>query len=179
MRSMKILLIAGMPGAGKEELLNVARSMDIPFLRMGDIVREFHASSGAASEGLSVGQVANREREIHGKNIWAKRALERMSGDVFLVDGCRSMDEVRSYRELSEDVFIIAIHAPRMVRYDRLVARGRDDAPSNIEEFDQRDEREMGWGLSDVIALSDRMIVNDSNLESFQRSVKKVLEEMR
>ena len=36
---MRILLIAGMPGAGKEELLNVARSMGVPFLRMGDIVR--------------------------------------------------------------------------------------------------------------------------------------------
>ncbi|MBQ7979728.1 MAG: AAA family ATPase, partial [Candidatus Methanomethylophilaceae archaeon] len=54
---MKILLVTGMPGAGKEELLNVARSMDIPFLRMGDIVREFHQTSGAAERGLSVGQV--------------------------------------------------------------------------------------------------------------------------
>lgn len=176
---MRILLIAGMPGAGKEELLNVARSMGIPFLRMGDIVREFHASSGAEKEGLSVGQVANRERELHGKNIWAKRAIERMSGDIFLVDGCRSMDEVRSYRELSDQVYIIAVHAPRMTRYERLVARGRDDAPNNMEEFDARDEREMGWGLSDVIALADHMIVNDSDLDSFKMSVRKVLEAMR
>ncbi len=176
---MRILLIAGMPGAGKEELLNVARSMDIPFLRMGDIVREFHAASGAAEEGLSVGQVANRERELHGKNIWAQRAIERMSGDIFLVDGCRSMDEVRSYRELSDEVYIIAVHAPRMMRYERLVARGRDDAPKDMEEFDARDQREMGWGLSDVIALADHMIVNDSDLEAFRSDVGDVLGMMR
>lgn len=176
---MKVLLIAGMPGAGKEEFLNVARSMGIPFLRMGDIVREFHASSGAADEGLSVGQVANRERELHGKNIWAKRALEQMSGDLFLVDGCRSMDEVRSYRELSDDVHIIAILAPRMVRYDRLVKRGRDDAPSDIGEFNQRDEREMGWGLANVIALADHMVVNDSDLESFYSRSRNILEAVR
>ncbi len=173
---MRILLIAGMPGAGKEELLNVARSMDIPFLRMGDIVREFH---GLGSGGLTVGQFANHEREVHGKNIWAKRAIERMSGDVFLVDGCRSMDEVRSYRELSDEVYIIGIHAPRAMRYERLVKRGRDDAPANIQEFDDRDSREMGWGLSDVIALSDMMIVNDSDLDSFRSRVGEVLEGMR
>lgn len=176
---MKILLIAGMPGAGKEELLNVARSMGIPFLRMGDIVRGYHASSGAEKEGLSVGQVANREREVHGKDIWAKRAIEMMSGDVFLVDGCRSMDEVASYRGLSDDVYIIAVHAPRMTRYKRLVARGRDDAPKDIEEFDQRDNREMGWGLSDVIALADIMIVNDSDLLSFKLDVAEALEGLR
>ena len=176
---MKILIVTGMPGAGKEELLNVARSMDIPFLRMGDVVREFHANSGAAEEGLSVGQVANREREIHGKDIWAKRAIEKMYGDIFLIDGCRSMDEVRSYRRLSDDVLIIGVHAPRSVRYDRLVKRGRDDAPKDLEEFDERDERELGWGLGNVIALSDILIVNDSDLESFRNQVKKHLEALR
>ena len=114
----------------------MARSMGIPFLRMGDIVREFHATSGAAEQGLSVGQVANGEREKHGKDIWAKRAIEKMSGDLFLVDGCRSLDEVYSYKGLSDQVYIIGIHAPRMTRYNRLVKRGREDAPANITEFD-------------------------------------------
>jgi len=176
---MKILLVTGMPGAGKEELLNVARSMDIPFLRMGDIVREFHAASGAAEQGLSVGQVANGEREKHGKDIWAKRAIERMSGDLFLVDGCRSLDEVYSYKGLSDQVYIIGVHAPRMVRYERLVKRGREDAPKDMAEFDERDNRELGWGLGSVIALSDILIVNDQDLETFKQKVKVELEALR
>lgn len=176
---MKILLVTGMPGSGKEELLSVARTMDIPFLRMGDIVREFYETSGAAAKGLTVGQVANGERETHGKNIWAKRAIERMSGDIFLVDGCRSMDEVRSYRELSDQVYIIGVHAPRMTRYERLVKRGRDDAPRSIEEFDERDNRELGWGLGSLIALADILLVNDSDLESFHDQVRKELEALR
>ncbi len=176
---MKILLITGMPGAGKEELLNVARSMDIPFLRMGDIVRDFHASSGAAEKGLSVGQVANGEREKHGKDIWAKRAIEQMHGDIFLVDGCRSLDEVNSYKGLSDQVYIIGIHAPRRIRYERLVKRGREDAPKDMAEFDERDNRELGWGMGSVIALSDYLILNESDLESFQKRVKEVLEALR
>ena len=165
---MKILLITGMPGAGKEELLNVARSMDIPFLRMGDIVREFYVTSGAEQKGLSVGQVANGEREKHGKDIWAKRAMERMSGDIFLVDGCRSMNEVRSFRGLSKDVYIIAIHTARSERFRRLVSRNREDAPHNEEEFDARDNREIGWGIAEVIALSEYLIVNNADLETFR-----------
>ena len=162
---MRILLIAGMPGAGTEELLGVARSMGVPFLRMGDIVREFHASSGT---GHSVGAFASAQREELGKDIWARRALERMSGEVFLVDGCRSLDEVDSYRGLSDDVRIVGIYAPPAARYDRLVRRGREDAPRDLGEFEARDAREMGWGLSDVLALADIMILNDSDLESFK-----------
>ena len=63
---------------------------------------------------------------------------------------------------------IIAIHAPPRIRYDRLVKRQRDDAPRNVEEFDARDSREMGWGLANVIALSDHLIVNDGSLEKFR-----------
>jgi dephospho-CoA kinase len=123
--------------------------------------------------------VANEERKLHGKNIWAKRAMARMSGDIFLVDGCRSMDEVTSYRELSDQVYIIGVHAPRALRYERLVNRGRDDAPKSMEEFDERDRRELGWGLGDVIALSDIMIINDSDLETFRQKAKESLEALR
>lgn len=176
---MKILLIAGMPGAGKEELLDVARSLGIPFLRMGDIVREFYEISGAAEKGLTVGQVANSEREMHGKDIWAQRAIERMSGNIFLVDGCRSMDEVESYRKMSDDVHIISVHASPSDRYERLIKRAREDAPHNIEEFDARDKREMGWGLGNLIALSDIMVLNDSDLDSFHEKVRHILKGLK
>lgn len=163
-----------MPGAGKEELLTVARGMGLPFLRMGDLVREAYAESHP--EGMALGQFASHERDVHGKDVWARRALERMSGDVFLVDGCRSMDEVLAYRSLGEDIVVLGVHAPPKARYERLVARGRDDAPRSVEEFEARDAREMGWGLSDVLALADAMIVNDSDLESFRARARGALE---
>ncbi|MBR7005868.1 MAG: dephospho-CoA kinase, partial [Candidatus Methanomethylophilaceae archaeon] len=148
--------------------------MGIGFARMGDVVRDFHESSGAAAEGLSVGEFASKERKIHGPDVWARRTIERMSGDLFLVDGCRSMDEVRSFRRFA-DVEIIAIHAPRSERFRRLVSRNREDAPKNEEEFDARDMREIGWGIAEVIALSEHMIVNDADLESFRRRSKDLL----
>jgi hypothetical protein len=48
-----------------------------------------------------------------------------------------------------------------------------------MEEFDERDRRELGWGLGDVIALSDIMIVNDSDLETFRQKAKESLEALR
>ena len=36
----------------------------------------------------------------------------------------------------------------------------------------------MGWGLSDLIALSDMIIVNDGTLEEFESEVNKFLDKV-
>ena len=96
-----------------------------------------------------------------------------------MIDGCRSMDEVRAYRNITDDVHIVGIFASPKTRYDRLVKRGRDDAPKNIEEFQERDNRELGWGLGETMALADRMIINESSLEEFKKNVKELMEGFR
>ena len=62
---MKILLVTGMPGAGKEELLQVAMSMGIQFLRMGDIVIV------EAANGHDVG-IVTLEGPVVGRQIRCK-----------------------------------------------------------------------------------------------------------
>ena len=176
---MKMIVVTGMPGAGKEEFLSAGIDAGVPFVRMGDVVREAYAASGSEKEGMTVGQFAGNERKIHGTDIWSKRAIERMYGDIFIVDGCRSMDEVRSFRSLGADVRIVAVHAAPSVRYDRLVKRAREDAPHNKEEFDTRDSRELSWGVGEVIALCDYMMINMASLEEFHEKSAALLRSLR
>ncbi|MBQ7701329.1 MAG: AAA family ATPase [Candidatus Methanomethylophilaceae archaeon] len=176
---MRLILTAGMPGAGKEEFLTAASDSGIPFLRMGDIVREFHFKRDEKDQDLTVGQFANIERERHGFDIWAKRAVEKMYGDIFMVDGCRSRDEVRAYLGITPDVTVIGIFASPTTRYDRLVKRGRDDAPKNMQEFEERDKREMNWGLAETIALADMMVINESSLDDFRKEVQRLMKVIR
>jgi dephospho-CoA kinase len=175
---MRLIIVTGMPGTGKEEFLNVASGMGIPFIRMGDTVRYAYQQRDA-KDGMSVGEFAEAERKRYGYDIWAKRSLERMGGPICLVDGCRSIDEADAFRSLAEDVTIVAIHSTPETRYERLVKRNRDDAPSSLEEFTRRDEREIGWGLAKIVALSDIMIPNDTTLEDFRKASENVLERLR
>ncbi|MDR0778375.1 MAG: flagellar hook-basal body complex protein FliE [Methanomassiliicoccaceae archaeon] len=175
---MRLIIVTGMPGTGKEEFLNVASDMGIRFIRMGDVVRETYQFRDAACKEMSVGEFAEYERKKHGYDIWAKRSLERTNGDVFLVDGCRSIDEVNAFRSLTDDVTLVAIHSTPETRYRRLVKRNRDDAPATLEEFIKRDEREMGWGIAKTIALADVMVPNDTTLEDFHAASKNVLERL-
>ncbi|MCL2711944.1 MAG: AAA family ATPase [Methanomassiliicoccaceae archaeon] len=175
---MRLIIVTGMPGTGKEEFLNVASEMGIPFVRMGDTVRNAYQSFDTKNK-MSIGEFAEAERKRYGYDIWAKRSLERMSGPMYLVDGCRSMDEADAFRSLAKDVTVIAIHSTPETRYERLVKRKRDDAPSSLKEFAERDEREIGWGLAKIVALSDIMIPNDGTLEEFRNASENVLERLR
>ena len=75
---MVLIVIAGMPGAGKEELVSVAMSRGYQVVRMGDVVREFASRSSIEVGDKGVGGFANEERQKFGYDVWAKRCLERV-----------------------------------------------------------------------------------------------------
>ena len=173
---MMLIVVAGMPGAGKEEFLSAAAALGIPFVRMGDVVRETYSASDSESRGISVGEFAAGERKIFGPDIWARRVMEKAgNASVCLIDGCRSMDEVRTFRGLADRVITVAVHASPAVRYERLVKRARSDAPSDLDAFAERDSRELGWGAGEVIALADYVIPNMSGLDEFHSRAENLL----
>lgn len=175
---MKLIVSCGLPGAGKEEFLIAAQEYGLGFVRMGDVVREAHANRPAEFKDLSVGQLAAKYRELEGTDCWAKRAIARAKGDVFMIDGCRSMDEISMFKKYADEVIIIGIFASPKTRYDRLVERARDDAPKNMQEFVERDEREISWGSSKTMSLANIMLVNEGNLDQFHCDAKKALKEV-
>ena len=177
---MKLIVVSGMPGAGKEELLTAATDIGIPFVRMGDVVRECYAASGSEQKGVSVGEFATEQRKLFGADIWAKRVMEKAGkGALCLIDGCRSRSEIETFVALGGDVITVAVHASPSVRYDRLVKRARSDAPATLEDFRARDTRELGWGAGEVIALADYVVPNMSDLETFHRMATELLRSLR
>jgi len=177
---VRVCILAGMPGAGKEEFVKVAQEVSFRIIRMGDVVRTEATSKGIPTDDQGVGGFAHSERQIHGYDVWARRTIPLIKGGNTIVDGCRGKAELDVFkREFNDDVLVIAVHSSPRTRYMRLMARDRDDAPRSWTEFMQRELRELGWGLGKVIALADIMIVNEGTLEAFRESVKKVLVGLR
>jgi dephospho-CoA kinase len=168
-----------MPGAGKEEFVKVAIEGGFSVIRMGDVVWMEASERGISSDDQGVGAFVHAERQIHGYDIWARRTVERIARDPTIIDGCRNVAEIDIFRrEFGDDVRVIGLHASPRTRYMRLVERDRADAPQSWEEFQERDRRELGWGLGKVIVLADHMIINENDLDTFRNSVKDLLLEL-
>ena len=175
---MGVLILTGMPGAGKEELVSVAIELGYKVRRMGDVVRAEAAKNGIPAQ--DVGRFAHEERQRHGYDIWAKRIVPLVGDGNTLIDGCRGMSEVNVFRSaFGGQVKVMAVHSSPSTRFPRLVSRGRSDAPRDREEFDERDKRELSWGLGETIALADALIVNESTLERFRADALALLKELK
>ena len=54
----------------------------------------------------------------------------------------------------------------------------REDDSQDYDGFLERDYRELGFGLGNVISLSDEMIINESDLESYYEKIEELLNEI-
>ncbi len=180
---MKIIAFTGMPASGKSEAVQRAKDKGIPVIRMGDLVWEETKRQGKPLDDKNVGEIAHSMREKHGMDIWAKRTVEKIrslkQSPLLVIDGVRNVEEIEYFKkELGMDFLIIAIDAPDELRRKRAISRGRTDDSKNLKDLEERDKREIRWGLQKVIADADIVIPNNGSIENFKKQVLTVLKKL-
>ncbi|UCB58642.1 MAG: flagellar hook-basal body complex protein FliE [Thermoplasmatales archaeon] len=173
---MKIIAFTGMPFSGKSEAVEIAKRNDIPVIRIGDMIWDEVKSRNLELSDENVGKIANDMRKKHGKDIWARRTIEKIkkmkTEDILVVDGVRNDEEVETFKQnLAKDFILVAVEVPDKLRYQRAMNRNRQDDALDLEKVKLRDKREIGWGIDRVIASADIVISNKGSLEEFQRKI--------
>ena len=172
---VRIVAVTGMPGSGKSLVARViGEELGYPVYSMGDVVRRVVESRGLPLEPVTIERVARELREAHGEGVVARLLIESIDPGVegIVADGVRSLGEVRVFEEWGP-VCIVAVHAPRRLRFERVKARGRLGEAS-WEAFEARDESNLRLGVGSVMALSDYVIVNTSSIDELIEEARRV-----
>lgn len=177
---MQVMGISGMPGSGKGLVSDMASERGAIIVSMGDIVREEAKKRGESSK-----ETAKNLRKEFGENVVSERTIEKIkkleeseSNNLIIIDGIRSHHEVEMFKENFDNFFILSIFTNPSIRFERLKLRNREDDSQDYEEFHQRDMNELNFGIGNVIACSDKIIINESDLESYEEKINKFLDEM-
>ncbi len=175
--AMRVLLLTGMPGSGKSEAVKVAEEMGIPVHHMGGLVRGMVRAKGFEAGRDNMQAVADGERRKFGADIWARRTVRLMGpAPLAVVDGVRSLDEVEFFRkELGPGLTVVCIHASPRTRWERIDRRAREDDPRTFGELRERDRSELRWGLGEVIATADAMLVNEEGKGTLRAHMRRLL----
>jgi len=170
MTSEKIIVgLAGMAGSGKSVVANVARQNGYEVVLMGNVVREEAQKRHIEPSPEHLGRIMLELRQAEGDAAIAKRCIPRIESTLkskVLIDGVRSLAEVEEFKKHFAKFTFVAIHTSPETRFKRLFTRQRSDDPKVMETFRQRDQRELGVGLGNAIAMADYIIVNEGNIEA-------------
>jgi dephospho-CoA kinase len=161
-----VIGLVGMPGAGKSTCIEHLRQRGAKIVNMGDMVREQVTLAGESITSENLGKMAESLRKKRGPDVVAQLTAEKVTeiaedGDLVIIDGLRSMQEVAFFRGQWQFP-VIAVHSPPKTRHVRLRNRNRADDSIEPGYYEFRDQREIKFGIAEVIAMADEMIVNAS-----------------
>jgi dephospho-CoA kinase len=174
-----IIGITGMPGSGKDTVREIVSELGYPLIVMGDEVRAEAGRRNLKPTPENLGKVMLQIRAEEGPEVLAKRCIPKIkvsASSVVIVDGVRSMHEVREFRREFPNFKIVAIHASPKMRFHRLLKRNRSDDPKDWETFIERDQRELSVGIGEVIASADYMVVNEGTKSQLRIELRQLLE---
>ena len=160
-----IVCITGMPGAGKSTIAASLKEKGFSVIAMGDVIREEARQQNLDPTDANLGKLMLRLRDEFGPGAIAHLILKKINKqhggiDKVVIDGIRGIAEVEILKKAG-CVKLLAIHASTNKRFSHLKQRARSDDPYVIEEFMNRDKRELTVGISEAIALADETLSNN------------------
>lgn len=179
---MLVIGFVGFPGSGKSEASVIAQTEGFFPVAMGDAVRSHMHSLGIELSEKNVGTVASTLRAEHGMDVIAKMCIpvvHARTSQKVVIDGIRGIAEVNAFKSEFKDNFkLIAIITGPKVRFKRVKDRSRPDDPSSFQRFEEKDKRELAWGLEKALGAAEYSIQNEGTLEELNSNVSRLLERL-
>ena len=161
--SKLVVCLTGMPGAGKSTIVSKLKEEGYETFSLGDGVRAEAKKLNLEPTGENLGKLMLELREKNGPGAVAellKKSIQESTHDIIIIDGIRSIHEINVLKETG-NVKLLAVNAAADTRFNFLRERKRSDDPLTREKFEERDNREIGVGLEEIIGLADESIENN------------------
>ena len=168
-----------MPGAGKSTIVNKLEELGFEKFSLGDGIRAEAKRRSIEPSGENLGKIMLEVREKNGPGAVAellKEPIQNSIEEVIIIDGVRSIAEIDVLKKIG-DVKLLAIQASSETRFNFLSSRGRSDDPKTRENFEERDNREIGVGIDKSIENADKIITNHNlTIDELVNSAKEIIE---
>ncbi len=176
-------VIVGLTGpiaGGKGVVAEWLKKKGFFYTSTSDRVREEIVRRGEEITRERLQQVADELREKYGPAVLAKRSWKlviQKKAKRAVIDSIRGEAEV-DFLKSKPGFVLIGVTAPRKLRYQRLVARGRESDPLSWEKFLEIDKKDFksgrgkfGRNIKKCLKKADFLIVNDASLEELEKKI--------
>lgn len=177
----QIICITGLPGSGKSLSAEIFKRSGFKVIEMSSAVKRLMAEQKIKVNNKSLRNFSTELRRKYGKEVVAKLVSKKISGSArrrarkILINGVRSVQEIKYFRKIFPHMLVIAITSPEQTRYERIAKRSRPDDMQSFKDFMWREKKEISWGLKSAIGNADVIISNSSTKQSLRASIMKLI----
>jgi len=178
----KIVAVVGLCGSGKSEVCRVFEDAAYTKVYFGSITLEEVKRRGLEINEQNEKAVREEIRKTHGMAAYAILNLPKIEAGLkqgnVLIDGLYSWSEYVELRnEYGDRLKVIAVFAPKKLRYARLAQR--KIRPLTREDVDKRDKAEIeNIEKGGPIAAANYTIINDRGMEDLRKQAEKIKKEI-
>ncbi len=182
--NLKIIAFVGMTGSGKSVVVDYLTEKGHPKVYFGGVIYEAMAKAGIEKSEENEKEFRSKIRQEHGQDFVVKEIIQQIhslkdAGQHRIVaDGLYSWTEYKTMKhEFPGELTVVAVVAPRHVRYHRLLTR--DDRPQTEEESNSRDWSEIeNIEKGGPIAMADYYLLNDGDLNNIYQQIDSIVSEI-
>jgi len=184
---MKIIGITGTLASGKTSVKDFFLSRFSSYsISLSEIIKEELLKEGKELKRKNFIEKGNELRRKFGAQVLTEVVVLTLprnpEKEIIIIDGIRNPGEVKYLREsFGKDFVLIAVDAPREIRFKRLVERGEKGDPRTFEEFLEVDEVDMGknqpeygQNAGECLKLADYLIINDGTIEELNKKLEEI-----
>ncbi len=179
---LNIIGIVGYPASGKGEFSDTAKTLGIPVVVMGDIIRKKTAEAGLELIDANIGMTAHKLREQYGMDavaILTAEEVKKLDAKTVIIDGIRGDAEILYFKKTFLDFKVIYVQSSFDIRLARMMTRSRSDDANGPAALAVRDKREESFGLQRATALADIIVPNETDRDTYVREVRRILSELQ
>jgi dephospho-CoA kinase len=185
---MKIIGITGTLASGKTSVKDffLSRFPSSYFISLSDIIKEELLKEGKELKRENFIEKGNELRKRYGSQILVEVATltlpKNTNNLIVIIDGIRNPGEVEYLKKkFGKNFVLIAVDAPKELRFKRLLERKKEGDPKTFEEFNEIDETdngknqpEYGQRVGECLKLADYLIINDGSLDELNKKLEKI-----
>jgi len=182
--NLKILAVVGLAGSGKSTVVEFFTNKGHPNVYFGGVILKAMKDAGIEDTAENEKQFREQFRITNGKDAVVKAIIEQIHNLAdagqhrIIADGLYSWTEYKVLKEeFPGEISLVAVVAPRRVRYHRLSQRQVRPLTSN--EAYSRDTTEIeNLEKGGPIAIADHFVINDGSKEELHQKLAQLAEEL-
>ncbi len=178
-----IIGLSGTNASGKSTIVAFLESKGFASFSLSDIIRNELTAQKLPHSRENLIVKGNDLRNTYGPSVLADRIKHKLTSKDCVIDSIRNPSEVKSLREL-DNFFLIALDAPKEMRFERAQKRGRLESVKTLESFIEIENKEKSSNLNHqniqkCMDMAEFKIENNDSLRELQKKVEDILAQLR